>query len=57
MPTSGKSTYCRRLEEKHGVIHFDMDHKQFQGTGADQQWEHIFRPTGAVQPLLATLRP
>jgi hypothetical protein len=56
IPASGKSTYCRWLAEEKEFLHFDIDHRQFKGTGVDQQWEGMFRPTGSVEPFLATIR-
>jgi predicted kinase len=56
IPASGKSTYCRWLEQDQGFIHFDIDIQMFQGTGVGAQWTNIFQPGGSVEPFVSTLR-
>ena len=56
MPAAGKSSYCGWLEQEKKYIHFDIDRRQFQGTGLQPQWDAIFRPNGSVEPFLKSLR-
>jgi len=56
IPASGKSTYCRWLEQDQGFIHFDIDVQMFQGTGVGPRWNSIFHPGGSTKPFVSTLR-
>lgn len=56
IPAAGKTSYCGWLEQEKKYIHFDIDRRQFQGTGVEPQWNAIFRPNGSVEPFLKSLR-
>ena len=55
IPAAGKSSYCGWLEQEKKYIHFDIDRRQFQGTGVQPQWDAIFRPNGSVEPFVKSL--
>jgi len=56
IPASGKSTFCRWLEEKKGFLHLDVEKngvlERYQLTTA---WHGLFGPAGSPAPFLEAL--
>jgi hypothetical protein len=57
VPASGKSTFGRWLEQRHGFAHLDLENRGLDRFGLGLAWQRILRlPPDDVEPFVSALR-